>query len=89
MWGAGKVLIAIIGLIVGILIYGQRDNTSKIADNTNRVIKHEALMNDSMHRVERTMAIMSINQKRHMEEDGVKYLDPTPIKSFGYEDKTN
>ena len=85
MWGAGKVLIVIIGTIVAMLVAGQRDNSSKIARNTDRIIKHESSMNDSIHRVERVIAIMSINQKRHMEEAGVKYIDPAPITNFEYE----
>lgn len=79
MWGAGKVLIVVIGILVGILINGQRDNSAKIAENTVRIAKHEKDMENSMHKLERVMTIMSINQRRHMEEDGVRYLDPEPI----------
>ena len=79
MWGAGKVLIIIIGIIVTLLISGQRDNATKIDLNAVRIAKHEIDMESSMHRLETYMTIMSVNQKRHMEEDGVKYLDPAPI----------
>ena len=86
MWGAGKVLLVIIGIIITILVAGQRDNSKKISNNTDRIIKHELDMNDGIHRIERVMAVMSINQKRHMEEDGVKYVDPAPIKGFSYDE---
>jgi len=84
MWGAGKVLIAVIGVIVTILITGQWNNSTKISLNSVRIAKHEVDMESSMHKLETFMTVMSINQKRHMEVDGVKYIEPSPSGTFKY-----
>ena len=79
MWGAGKVLLVIIGIIVSLIVTGQYDNSRKIAENSSRIAQHESDMNDGLHKLEKVITIMSINQKRQMQDAGIHYIDPEPI----------
>ena len=88
MWGAGWAFVLIIGTIVTILMAGQDKNSRKIDANTNRIVQHEKVMNESIHSVEQALTVISINQKRQMEDVGLKYLDPERVKTYYY-DKEN
>lgn len=79
MWGAGKILIAVLGIIIGIIFTGQLNNTGKIEMNTSRIASHERTMAEGMHQLEKVITIMSVNQKRQMEDAGIRYIDPAPI----------
>jgi len=87
MWGAGKVLIAVIGVIITILITGQWNNSTKIDTNTARIIKHELEMTNAVNKLTNVLTIMSINQRRHMEVNGVKYITPDHTYTLEYDKK--
>lgn len=80
MWGAGWSFIIIIATMVTIILIGQGVNRTGIAENRASIVAHEKKINDSLHAVEKTLNIMSVNQIRHMREDGVDYIEPEPIR---------
>lgn len=85
MWGAGWVMSLIIGpLTVGIIVSMIMTNSRDIKDAAEHIIQHERSVNGSIHELEQTITIMSINQKRQMEASGVPYLDPERTQRHEY-----
>lgn len=80
MWGAGWVFSLIIGpLTVGIIISLIFSNTDKINLIDGKVQSHERTVTRSIHEIEHTLTIMSINQKQQMEAAGIHYFEPEPV----------
>lgn len=83
MWGAGWFAVLVAGTIFTLVIAGQNTNRENIELNRKRIIAHERVMQTSVHELEQTLTIMSINQKRQMEASGVPYLDPERVHKWG------
>jgi hypothetical protein len=80
MWGAGWVFSLIIGPItVGIILALIFSNTDKINTVDGHVREHERVVTKSMHEIENTLSIMSINQKQQMKAAGVEYFEPERV----------
>ena len=79
MWGAGWAAAGIFVVSITILFALIAVNTAGIEKTHQVVAQNERLMNRSVNSIEHTLTIMSINQKRQMEKDGLDYLDPEPI----------
>ena len=80
MWGAGWVFSLIIGPItVGIILALIFSNTDKIDTVDEHVISNERTVTRSVHEIENTLSIMSINQKQQMKAAGVEYFEPERV----------
>lgn len=79
MWGAGWFAVLVAGTIFALIIDGQNTNKKNIESNTDSIIAHERIMQSSVHELEQTLTIMSINQKRQMEASNIPYLDPERV----------
>ena len=79
MWGAGWSAAAIFGVSIVIIFGLIAANTAGIEQTRKVVARNERTMNTSVNQIQHTLTVMSINQKRQMENAGIDYLDPEPI----------
>ena len=79
MWGAGWSAAAIFGVSIVIIFGLIAANTAGIEQTRKIVARNERTMNTSVNQIQHTLTVMSINQKRQMEKEGIDYLDPEPI----------
>ena len=83
LWGGSIVTGAIIApLVIGIIaamIFANRTDINNLAASQQ---SHVRAVNGSLHEIENTLNSVSINQKRLMDEVGVKYIHPEPIHKW-------
>ena len=76
MWGAGWIAAGVFAIFMSIFYMLISSNTDGIQQTRQVVARNERHVNEQIGDVKQTLTVISINQKRQMEQSGMRYISP-------------